>query len=101
MGILTVYAVIAVITTMYVIIFSDQMRFKFDHSQIESVDQILLGAKIAQNSLSPVAEESIDGADEQAASSEKGQKTLERFVMPVTSHKKIAVTKYRPEAGCI
>jgi hypothetical protein len=57
---------------------SESRRFKFDPSQIESVDQMLLGARIAQNSLSPVVEESMDGVEQQPVYSEKGDKTLER-----------------------
>ncbi len=57
---------------------TDSRRFRFDPSQIESVDQMLLGARIAQSSLSPVAEESVDGAEQQATYSEKIDKTLER-----------------------
>ena len=59
--------------------FAEPRRFKFDPSQIESVDQMLLGARIAQNSLSPVAEESIDGGEQQPLYSEKLDKTLERY----------------------
>jgi hypothetical protein len=39
---------------------------------------MLLGARIAQTSLSPVAEESIDGGEQQPVYSEKPDKTLER-----------------------
>ena len=60
-------------------LFAEPRRFKFDPSQIESVDQMLLGARIAQNSLSPVAEESIDGGEQQPLYSEKQGKTLERY----------------------
>lgn len=58
---------------------TEPRRFKFDPSQIESVDQMLLGARIAQNSLSPVAEEGMDGGEQQPVYSEKVDKTLERY----------------------
>lgn len=60
--------------------FLDPRRFKFDPSQIESVDQMLLGAKIAQTSLSPVAEESMDGAEQPSTFCEHADKTLERYM---------------------
>ena len=58
---------------------AEPRRFKFDPSHIESVDQMLLGAKIAQNSLAPVAEEDMDDAEQQPVYSEKVDKTLERY----------------------
>ena len=58
---------------------AEPRRFKFDPSHIESVDQMLLGAKIAQNSLAPVAEEDMDDAEQQPVYSEKVDKILERY----------------------
>lgn len=60
--------------------FSDSKRYKFDLSQIESVDQMLQGAKMAaQGYLSPVAEENLDGTGREATQLEKDEKMYERY----------------------
>ncbi|XP_046839871.1 protein unc-79 homolog isoform X2 [Xenia sp. Carnegie-2017] len=57
----------------------DTKRYKFDLSQIESVDQMLQGAKMAaQGYLSPVAEENLDGTGREATQLEKDGKMYER-----------------------
>lgn len=58
---------------------SEPRRFRFEPALLESVDQMLLGAKIAQSSLSPVVEEGVDDMEQQAIYSENGDKTLERY----------------------
>ena len=58
------------------ILASSSRHFRFDPAEVESVDQMLLGARIVQGSLSPVVEESVDGVDQR---SENANKTLERY----------------------